>query len=78
VARPVLNAAAAAVSTSGSRAVVWLLGEDDKPVPVRVTLGRSHESATELVDGSLRAGQQVIIGTSAAQDHSWFGFSWRL
>jgi HlyD family secretion protein len=78
VARPVLNAAAAAVSTSGSPAVVWLLGEDDKPVPVRVTLGRSHESATELVDGSLRAGQQVIIGTSAAQDHTWFGFSWRL
>ena len=76
-ARPVPNAAAAAVSTSGSPAVVWVLDEDEKPVPVRVTLGRSHESATEVVDGPLRAGQPVIIGTSAAQDHAGFGFSWR-
>ncbi len=66
------------MSASGSPAVVWVLGDDDQPVPVRVTLGRSDESATELVDGPLRAGQQVIVGTaSTPQDHSWFGFSWR-
>ena len=76
--RPVANAAAAA-SASGSPAVVWVLGADARPRAVRVTLGRSNESATELVDGPLRAGQPVIVGTaSTPQDHSWFGFSWSL
>jgi HlyD family secretion protein len=76
-ARPVANAAAAA-SASGSPAVVWVLGADARPRAVRVTLGRSNESATELIDGPLRAGQPVIVGTaSTPQDHSWFGFSWR-
>ena len=57
---------------SGSRAMTA------RRVPVRVTLGRSNESATGLVDGPLRAGQPVIVGTaSTPQDHSWFGFSWR-
>jgi HlyD family secretion protein len=77
--RPVANAAAAAVSASGSPAVIWVLGADARPRAVRVTLGRSNESMTELVDGPLRAGQQVIIGTaSTSQDHSWLGLSWRL
>jgi HlyD family secretion protein len=77
-ARPVANAAAAAAWASGSPAVVWVLGVDARPHAVRVTLGRSNESATELVDGPLRAGQQVIVGTaSTPQDDSWFGFSWR-
>jgi HlyD family secretion protein len=77
--RPVANAAAAAVSASGSPAVIWVLGADARPRAVRVTLGRSNESMTELVDGPLRAGQRVIIGTaSTSQDHSWLGLSWRL
>jgi HlyD family secretion protein len=59
--------------------VIWLLGDDDVAVPVRVTLGRSNDNATEVVNGPLRAGQQVIIGTaSPPQEPSWFGFSWRL
>ena len=78
-ARPVANAAAAAVSASGSPAVVWMLGDDDVPAPVRVTLGRSNESVTEIVQGALRVGQRVIVGAaSPPQDESWFGFSWRL
>jgi HlyD family secretion protein len=74
------NAAAARdARDAGRSALVWLPGDDAVPVPVQVALGRSNESATELVDGPLRAGQQVIVGTaSASQDHSWFGFSWRL
>jgi HlyD family secretion protein len=77
--RPVANAAAAAVSASGSPAVIWALGADARPRAVRVALGRSNESMTELVDGPLRAGQPVIIGTALkSQDDSWLGLSWRL
>ena len=78
MARQGAKAATAAVSANGSPAVVWALGADARPYAVRVTLGRSNESATEVVDGPLRAGQQVIVGmASPPQDDSWFGFSWR-
>jgi HlyD family secretion protein len=60
-------------------AVVWVPGDDDTPDPVPVALGGSNESATEVTDGRLRAGQQVIIGTAVPpQEDSWFEFSWRL
>ena len=75
------NAAASReASGTGPGALVWVPGANDVPVPVRVTLGRSNDSATEVVSGPLRPGQHwVIIGTaSAPPDHSWFGFSWRL
>jgi HlyD family secretion protein len=79
VARPAASAAAAAVSANGSPAVIWVLGVGAQPHPVQVALGRSDEGTTEIVEGSLRAGQQVIVGTaSTPQDESWFGFSWRL
>ena len=79
VAAPPVAHAAAAGSVSGAPAVVWVLGAKARPRPVQVALGRSNESATEIVDGPLRAGQQVIVGAaSAPQDRSWFGFSWRL
>jgi HlyD family secretion protein len=78
-ARPSGNTAEAAVSPNGIPAVVWVLGADARPRPVQVARGRSNDTATEVVDGSLRAGQEVIVGTaSTPQDHSWLGFSWRL
>jgi HlyD family secretion protein len=77
--RPSGNAAAAVVSENGDLAVVWVLGADARPRPVQVALGRSNGSATEIIDGSLRAGQEVIVGiASAPQDRSWLGLSWRL
>jgi HlyD family secretion protein len=77
--RQAANAAAATVSANGSPAVIWLLGVGERPHRVQVALGRSNESATEILEGSLRAGQQVIVGTaSSPQDQSWFGISWRL
>jgi HlyD family secretion protein len=76
--QPIADATAATTSARGSPAVVWAPGPDARPRPVRVTLGRSNESATEIVDGPLRVGQPVIVGTAAMpQDRSWFGFSWR-
>jgi hypothetical protein len=71
------QAANAAVPANGSPAVIWLLGVGDRPHPVQVALGRSNESATEMLEGSLRPGQEVIVGMAATpQEHSWFGFSW--
>ena len=59
--------------------VVWLLKEDGAPDPVRVALGRSNESATEITGGPLRAGQQVVVGTAVPpEEDSWFGIRWRL
>ncbi|HYZ26974.1 MAG TPA: efflux RND transporter periplasmic adaptor subunit [Geminicoccaceae bacterium] len=68
--------AVAAEAPGGPSAVIWTPVEDGA-VPVRVILGRSDHSATELVEGPLRAGQQVIIGTASPPgDQSWFGFTW--
>jgi HlyD family secretion protein len=78
-AQPVANADATPATASGSPAVVWVPGDHGMPTPVRVVLGRSSESATELVEGPLRAGQGVIVGTATPpRDDSWFGFSWKL
>jgi HlyD family secretion protein len=69
----------AAVIGAGEAAVIWIAGERGVPVPVQVALGRSNESATEIISDSLRAGQQVIVGTAPISDeHTWLGFSWKL
>jgi HlyD family secretion protein len=73
------NAATAGAPADADHGVVWVPGDHGAPIPVRIALGRSNDTATEIVDGSLRAGQEVIVGTaSAPQDSSWLGFSWRL
>ncbi len=59
--------------------LVWIRGDGGAPVPQQVALGRSNESATEIVDGSLKVGQEVIVGTaSMPDDHTWLGFNWSL
>jgi HlyD family secretion protein len=73
------TAAAGEAPDATAGAVVWVPGEDGRPDPVRIALGRSDDRASEIIDGPLRAGQQVIIGTAVPpQEDSWFGFSWRL
>ena len=59
------------------RAVLWIPGDGDAPIPVPVALGHSNESMTEIVGDSVHAGQEVIVGVaSPPQDHAWFGFRW--
>ncbi len=41
---------------------VWVLGPDGKPKAVTLTLGISDGSATEILRGDLREGQDVIVG----------------
>jgi len=47
-----------------TRGRVWVLGKDGRPAPVDIMTGISDGSFTEVVQGDLRAGQQVITGTS--------------
>jgi HlyD family secretion protein len=73
------NAATAGEAPDAAHGVVWVPGDRGAPVPMEIAVGRSNDTATEIVDGSLRAGQEVIVGTaSAPQERSWLGFSWRL
>jgi HlyD family secretion protein len=50
----------------GAQGRVWVLGEDGKPRAVALRLGLSDGSATEVVAGDLKPGQDVIIGAAAA------------
>ncbi len=43
---------------------VWILGPDGKPQPLSLQLGISDGSFTEVLDGSLAEGQEVIVGTT--------------
>jgi HlyD family secretion protein len=73
------NAASAGEARGVRRGeAVWVLGKDERAIPIPVAVGRSDESATELIEGALRPGQPVIVGmASTPQEHSWLGFSWR-
>jgi HlyD family secretion protein len=48
------------------RGRVWTLGADGRPQPVEVVFGISDGSATEIVRGTLQAGERVIVGADAA------------
>jgi len=50
----------------GSRQTVYVLGADGNPAPVRVVVGESNGSETEIVRGDLREGQEVITARLAA------------
>jgi HlyD family secretion protein len=73
------SATAGEAHGAAADAVVWVPGGDGAPEPVPVAFGRSNESATEITNGALRAGQQVIVGTAVPPEQdSWFGISWSL
>lgn len=70
-------ATAGQASAAGRAAVVWIPSGDDTPVPVDVILGRSNDSATEVVAGRLQEGQPVIVGSGSTPQEWWsFGFRW--
>ena len=49
-------------SAEGPRPVrVWILSQDGKPVPVTVQLGITNGSYSEVVEGDLKEGMQVIV-----------------
>ncbi|HEY3064415.1 MAG TPA: efflux RND transporter periplasmic adaptor subunit [Methylomirabilota bacterium] len=53
-------------STGGTPGRVWTLGPDGKPQAVSVVLGLSDGSATEVLQGDLSEGQEIIAGLAGA------------
>ena len=43
---------------------VWVLGSDGRPQPLSIQLGISDGTFTEILDGGLRDGQEVIVGST--------------
>jgi HlyD family secretion protein len=52
------------------RGRVWLLDKNGTPMPVDIITGISDGSFTEIVRGNLKAGQEVIAGTSQLERRS--------
>ncbi len=53
-----------------TRGRVWVMGENGTPAPVDIMIGISDGNFTEVVQGALEAGQQVIIGTARPENKS--------
>ena len=57
---------AAAFGGGGNPGRVWILDADGKPKAVALTLGISDGTATEVLRGDLKEGQEIITGLAAA------------
>ncbi len=58
--------AAPAFGGGGNAGRVWIVDTDGKPTAVALTLGLSDGTATEVLRGDLKEGQEVITGLAAA------------
>jgi HlyD family secretion protein len=64
-------------SAEAGTAFVWVERANADPKPVAVRPGRSDASWTEVKGGSLRSGDQVIIGMLPnSEEPSWLGLRW--
>ena len=61
--------------SGGTAGRVFVVGEDGKPKPIPLTLGISDGTATEVVRGDLKEGQDVIIGAAATSPRAPSGGS---
>ncbi|WP_380876822.1 hypothetical protein ACFB49_10260 [Sphingomonas sp. DBB INV C78] len=50
----------------GSQQTVYIVGEDGKPKPIRVTVGDTNGSETEVTGADVKQGMEVITGQLAA------------
>jgi HlyD family secretion protein len=53
-------------SSGGTPGRVWTVGPDGKPQAVSVVLGLSDGTSTEVVQGDLKEGQEIIAGLAGA------------
>ncbi len=58
------GSAAPAAQARGPAGRVWVLGPEGKPQSIGVQLGISDGSFTEVLDGKVTEGQEVIVGSS--------------
>jgi HlyD family secretion protein len=69
------TASARSRTTAGTSGRVFIVGEDGKPKAVPLTLGISDGTATEILRGELREGQDVIVGSAATTSRAPAGGS---
>src|SRR5438132_12226012 len=60
-------AASAGEARSGTAGRVWVIGADEKPAAISVTLGLSDGASTEVLRGDLREGQEVIVESAGGR-----------
>jgi HlyD family secretion protein len=52
---------------TGDSQTIWVLGDDRKPRPVTVKLGITDGSFSEVTEGDLKDGQELIIGIASKE-----------
>ena len=65
--RPVGERPAEGRASTGSSGRVWAMNGRGAPVPVDVKLGVSDENSTQILDGELQEGQQLVVGVATPQ-----------
>src|SRR5258706_110300 len=63
---PSAGASAGGGDRTGTRGRVYIVDADGKPKATGVVLGISDGSSTELLQGDLKEGQDVVVGLSGA------------
>ena len=58
----------------GEPGLVWLLTPDGKPAPVRIRIGTSDGSDTQVISGPLTEGQKVNVARKPGEPKR--GFPW--
>lgn len=59
-------------SSLGTPATVWMIGNEGRPQPMTVHVGQSDDSGTQLTDGPITEGQQLIVGVGNSPARSGF------
>jgi HlyD family secretion protein len=55
------------IRKAGGDQTIWVLGEDRKPRPITVKLGITDGSFSEVTEGNLNMGQEVIVGVASKE-----------
>ena len=58
---------------AGGDQTIWVLGDDGKPRPVAVKLGITDGSFSEVTEGNLTMGQEVIVGIASKEGQAGGG-----
>jgi HlyD family secretion protein len=61
---------------AGGDQIIWVLGKDRKPQSVTVKLGITDESFSEVTEGDLSTGQEVIVGIASREGQAAGGPKW--
>jgi HlyD family secretion protein len=63
------SGAATSAVLKGQTRVVWRMGPDKKPQPVRIKLGITDGKDTEVAEGDLKEGDTIIVGQTISADN---------